>query len=107
MAEILLRDGLGVKRKWLQDVVVGLQCGKVVGKMACRIMRPRRVRIRSGGIYGKCGIQFRRREAGDAELERVEIEISTNCDCGGYFHFVTDVDDVDSDGTRWSVNSVW
>ena len=35
-AEILLRSGFGVNRKGLQDVVVGLLCGKVTRKMAGR-----------------------------------------------------------------------
>src|SRR5215813_6329176 len=36
MAGILRRDELGVKRKGLQDIVVGLRCGKVARKMAGR-----------------------------------------------------------------------
>jgi hypothetical protein len=35
-AEILLRSEFGVNRKGLQDVVVGLLCGKVARKMTCR-----------------------------------------------------------------------
>src|SRR5262249_50817759 len=63
--------------------------------------------LEKGGIYGKCGIQFRRREAGNAEFGRVEIEIFANCDCSRDFCLVAGVDDVDSDGTRRSVDAVW
>src|SRR5215475_1415214 len=106
MAQILLRDELGVKGKGLLDVVAGLQCGKVGRKMAGGKWGRGWCVLRSGGIYGKCGIQFRRREAGDAKFERIEIEILANCDCGDYFHFVDGVDDVDSDGTCGSVDAV-
>src|SRR5215813_1475667 len=105
MAGILRRAALGVKRKGLQDVVVELRCGKVPRKMADRKWACARCVLESGGIYGKCRIQFRRGQAGDAEFGRVEIEIFANCDSGFDFHFAAGIDDVDSHGTRWSVNA--
>src|SRR5262249_6444476 len=106
MAGILLPGGFGVKGKPLQDIVVGLRCGKVARKMAGGKWAYTGCGLRSGGIYGKRGIQFWRRKAGNAEFGRVEIEILADCDRGGDFRVVDGVDDVGSDRSRGCADAV-
>src|SRR2546423_11391616 len=89
MAGILRRKGFGVKRKALQDIVVGLQCGKPGRKMAGNEVVCRALKAAKGEIYGECGIQFWRGEAGDAEFGRAEVAIfdDSGCWCGDHSFF--------------------
>src|SRR5882672_1710344 len=99
MAGILLRRGFGVKGKALQDIVVGLRCGKSARKMAAEKCKSRHCVIegREWRIYGKCGIQFWRGKARDAELERAEVEIFYHCGCGGGLYSADGFNHFDSD----------
>src|SRR5882724_9529288 len=106
MAGILRRKGFGVKRKALQDIVVELQCGKLGRKMAGNEVVCRALKAAKGEIYGECGIQFWRGEAGDAEFGRVEVAIFDNCSRGGSVHCFDGGHDVDSDGTCRSADAV-
>src|SRR5215831_2934290 len=105
-AEILLRSGFGVNRKGLQDIVVGLLCGKVASKMTGRKGRTGILRIREWRKkHGKCGIQFWRRKAGDAEFWGIEVKILANRDCCGGFYFADGVHNVRTDWKRGSANA--
>src|SRR5256885_16508195 len=107
MAGILRRKGFGVKRKALQDIVVGLQCGKPGRKMAGNEVVCRALKAAKGEIYGECGIQFWRGEAGDAEFGRAEVAIfdDSGCCCGVYCFYGGH--DVDFDGGRGGAEAVW
>src|SRR5438309_9049795 len=106
MAGILRRKGFGVKRKALQDIVVELQCGKPGRKMAGNEVVCRALKAAKGEIYGECGIQFWRGEAGDAEFGRAEVTIfdDSGCRCG--VHCFDGGHDFDSDGPCGSADAV-
>ena len=106
MAGILRRKGFGVKRKALQDIVVGLQCGKLGRKMAGNELVCLALKGAKGEIYGECGIQFWRREAGDAEFGRAEVAIFDDSGCCGGVYSFDGGHDIDSDGTCGSADAV-
>jgi len=107
MAGIVQRGGLGVKRKGLQDIVVGLRLWIFERKMTGNEFVYKAMRTARGGRYGECGIQFWRGQAGDAEFGRVEIEIPADFDCDSRFHFADGVYYFDSHGARRRVNAFW